>query len=49
MDNEINHIDETYISGLGIIYPTFFGGRHISNSLNDNVISGGDPTISLNF
>lgn len=49
MDNEINHIDETYISGLGIIYPTFFGGRYISNSLDNYIISGGDPTIGLNF
>lgn len=49
MDNEINHIDETDISGLGIIYPTFFGDRHISNSLDNNIVSGGDPTISLNF
>ena len=49
MDNEINHIDETYISGLGIIYPTFFGGRHISNSLDNYIACGGDPTISLNF
>ena len=49
MDYEINHIDETYISRLGIIYPTFFGGRHISNSLDNNIARGGDPTISLNL
>ena len=49
MDYEINHIDETYISGLGIIYPTFFGGRHISNSLDNYIIRGGDLTISLNL
>lgn len=49
MNNEINHINETYISGLGIIYPTFFGGRHISNSLDNYIARGGDLTIGLNL
>lgn len=49
MDYEINHIDETYISRLGIIYPTFFGGCYISNSLDNYIVSGGDLTISLNL
>ena len=49
MDYEINHIDKTYISGLGIIYPTFFGGRYISNSLDNYIARGGDLTIGLNL